>query len=163
MRKEPKIKVVKSHSSCWTVLEAFSIKMKKSLPIIAVKHLYRTFLLISHFIILGYPNREEEYYNEQEYQYDYDDDKVEYSEENRREEISFRPQIVSDPVKLDVDNGMTIRLPCLVDKLPGEIEHLQVSLSLSSHKALKSSGIKSKFEVRKSDGKVLILKYFRKF
>ena len=45
---------------------------------------------------------------------------MEYSEENRRDEISFRPQIVSDPVKLDVDNGMTIRLPCLVDKLPGE-------------------------------------------
>ena len=80
---------------------------------------YKTFYLISH-IISGYPNREDEYYNEQEYQYDYDDDKVEYSEENRRDEISFRPQIVSDPVKLDVDNGMTIRLPCLVDKLPGE-------------------------------------------
>ena len=130
---------------------------------IAAKHLtIQHSFLISHFVP-GYPNREEEYYNEQEYQYDYDDDKVEYSEENRREEISFRPQIVSDPVKLDVDNGMTIRLPCLVDKLPGEIEHLQVSLSLLSHKALKSSGITSKFEVRKSDGKVLILKYFRKF
>lgn len=70
----------------------------------------------------GYPNREDEYYNEQEYQYDYDDDKVDYSEENRRDEISFRPQIVSDPVKLDVDNGMTIRLPCLVDKLPAGVQ-----------------------------------------
>lgn len=76
-------------------------------------------LLVS---VQGYPNREDEYYNEQEYQYDYDDDKVDYSEENRRDEISFRPQIVSDPVKLDVDNGMTIRLPCLVDKLPAGVQ-----------------------------------------
>ena len=74
---------------------------------------------MSTFHFAGFPSREEEYYNEQEYQYDYEDDKAEYSEENRREEISFRPSIVSDPVMLDVDNGMTIRLPCLVDKLPG--------------------------------------------
>jgi len=72
--------------------------------------------------VQGFPSREEEYYNEQEYQYDYEDDKAEYSEENRREEISFRPSIVSDPVMLDVDNGMTIRLPCLVDKLPAGVQ-----------------------------------------
>ena len=33
--------------------------------------------------------------------------------------LSHIPKIVSNPVKLDVDNGMTIRLPCTVDKLPG--------------------------------------------
>lgn len=101
--------------------------------------------------ILGYPNREDEYYNEQEYQYDYDDDKVDYSEENRRDEISFRPQIVSDPVKLDVDNGMTIRLPCLVDKLPGRDGTFDISgeikarfLHLLSNWALKFSKFFSK-------------------
>ena len=121
----------------------------KSLPIAGKLQTLQDFSLTSHFIP-GYPNREEEYYNEQEYQYDYDDDKVEYSEENRRDEISFRPEIVSDPVKLDVDNGMTIRLPCLVDKLPGEIYNilqelvvilgeiwLNQSFTLLSHKALK--------------------------
>ena len=35
---------------------------------------------------------------------------------------SHIPKIVSDPVKLDVDNGMTIRLPCVVDKLPEGVQ-----------------------------------------
>ena len=35
---------------------------------------------------------------------------------------SHIPKIVSDSVKLDVDNGMTIRLPCVVDKLPDGVQ-----------------------------------------
>ena len=32
-----------------------------------------------------------------------------------------RPVIISESIHVDVDNGMTIRLPCIVDKLPGDI------------------------------------------
>ena len=62
-----------------------------------------------------------QYYNEQEYQeeYDYDDD-ILVNDVDDATIPSHRPAIISDSVVLDVDNGMTIRLPCSVDKLPGE-------------------------------------------
>ena len=61
-----------------------------------------------------------QYYNEQEYQeeYDYDDD-ILVNDVDDATIPSHRPAIISDSVVLDVDNGMTIRLPCSVDKLPG--------------------------------------------
>ena len=62
----------------------------------------------------------DEYYNDDyNAEYDYDDD-LPVNEVEDDKLPSHIPKIVSDPVKLDVDNGMTIRLPCSVDKLPGE-------------------------------------------
>ena len=68
---------------------------------------------------------DEQYYND-DYNAEYDV----YNEYNDGEDLSVNdvsddqvlshiPKIVSIPKKLDVDNGMTIRLPCTVDKLPG--------------------------------------------
>ena len=68
---------------------------------------------------------DEQYYND-DYNAEYDV----YNEYNDGDELSVNdvsdyqvlshiPKIVSIPKKLDVDNGMTIRLPCTVDKLPG--------------------------------------------
>ena len=74
--------------------------------------------------ISGFPNaRDDElqYYNDQYDEgdnYDYSDDEYKDEQEDTNT-ILHRPSIISDPVKLDVDNGMTIRLPCNVDKLPG--------------------------------------------
>ena len=68
------------------------------------------------------PRKEEEgyqYYAEQEYQYDYDDDTL-VNDVDSALIPSHRPTILSDSIVLDVDNGMTIRLPCTVDKLPGK-------------------------------------------
>ena len=61
----------------------------------------------------------DQYYAEQEYQYDYDDDTV-VNDVDEAHIPSHRPAILSDSIVLDVDNGMTIRLPCTVDKLPGK-------------------------------------------
>ena len=62
-----------------------------------------------------------DYYNEQEYQeqYDYDDDILNDVDDDATIP-SHRPTILSDSILLTVDSGTTIRLPCLVDKLPGE-------------------------------------------
>ena len=60
-----------------------------------------------------------QYYNEQEYQYDYDDDTL-VNDVDEALIPSHRPTILSESIVLDVDNGMTIRLPCTVDKLPGK-------------------------------------------
>ena len=72
--------------------------------------------------ISGLPSIEMEgyqYYSEQEYQYDYDDDTL-VNDVDDAHIPSHRPTILSDSIVLDVDNGMTIRLPCSVDKLPGK-------------------------------------------
>ena len=61
----------------------------------------------------------DQYYAEQEYQYDYDDDTV-VNDVDEAHIPSHRPAILGDSIVLDVDNGMTIRLPCTVDKLPGK-------------------------------------------
>jgi len=66
------------------------------------------------------------YYNEQEYtdDYDYGDDDTNMNDADGALDdllITHRPVIISKSSQLDVDNGMTIRLPCIVDKLPGEI------------------------------------------
>ena len=72
-------------------------------------------------IIIIIANPTEEYYND-DYNNDYNDD---YEDEPSVNDVSddkvlsHIPKIVSNSVKLDVDNGMTIRLPCTVDKLPG--------------------------------------------
>ena len=62
-------------------------------------------------IIIVSANPTEEYYNDYDY-YNVDD----YTDVPV---VSHIPKIVSDSVKLDIDSGMTIRLPCTVDKLPG--------------------------------------------
>ena len=68
-------------------------------------------------IISGNPT--EEYYNDDyNAEYDYDED-LTVNDVSDDKVLSHIPKIVSNPVKLDVDNGMTIRLPCTVDKLPG--------------------------------------------
>ena len=70
----------------------------------------------------GLPSIEKEgyqYYNEQEYQYDYDDDTLVNDVDDEALIPSHQPAILSESIVLDVDNGMTIRLPCTVDKLPG--------------------------------------------
>eukprot|EP00092_Neocalanus_flemingeri_P043933 GFUD01048575.1.p1 GENE.GFUD01048575.1~~GFUD01048575.1.p1 ORF type:complete len:486 (+),score=106.52 GFUD01048575.1:30-1487(+) len=76
----------------------------------------------------GLPKQDDNYayYNEQEYKddYDYGDDETpinDVDESPANSLLIHRPVIVSESVQLDVDNGMTIRLPCIVDKLPGEI------------------------------------------
>ena len=66
------------------------------------------------------------YYNEQEYTdaYDYGDDDTNVNDADEALDdllITHRPVIISESSQLDVDNGMTIRLPCSVDKLPGDI------------------------------------------
>ena len=68
--------------------------------------------------VLGLPNFEE--YSNDQYDYEYEDDDMPINEEESQPDNLHRPTIVSNPVTLDVDNGMTIRLPCIVDKLPGE-------------------------------------------
>ena len=72
------------------------------------------------FIIPGYPQGDE-YYNDQDYQYDYDEDEklpLNDVDDSNTIPLFHVPTIISDSVMLDVDNGMTIRLPCIVDKLP---------------------------------------------
>jgi len=75
---------------------------------------------------LGLPKQDDSYayYNEQEYkdEYDYgDEDAAGVEVEGATAVLTHRPVIISEPINTDVDNGMTIRLPCIVDKLPGEI------------------------------------------
>merc|ERR1711936_570837 len=77
-------------------------------------------LLLSLFSVQGSPT--DEYYNDDyNAEYDYDDD-LPVNEVEDDKLPSHIPKIVSDPVKLDVDNGMTIRLPCVVDKLPEGVQ-----------------------------------------
>jgi len=78
--------------------------------------------------VQGFPKQDENYayYNEQEYKddYDYGDDDVPVNDVDGASDNSLpihRPVIISESIHVDVDNGMTIRLPCIVDKLPGEI------------------------------------------
>ena len=71
-------------------------------------------------IISGNPT--EDYYNDDyNAEYDYDEDLPVVHDVFDDKALSHIPKIVSNPVKLDVDNGMTIRLPCTVDKLPGRL------------------------------------------
>ena len=85
-------------------------------------------------VIAGLPKQDASYayYSEQEYVegYDYDgsglvdgDDNAavnEAIEASHDTLVTHRPAIISEGAELDVDNGMTIRLPCIVDKLPGD-------------------------------------------
>merc|ERR1712168_1176060 len=75
----------------------------------------------------GFPKQDDNYayYNEQEYKddYDYDDDDVPVNDVDGTSDNSLpihRPVITSESTHLNVDEGMTITLPCNVDKLPGE-------------------------------------------
>ena len=75
--------------------------------------------------LAGLPKQDESYayYNEQEYKddYDYGDEDIPSVEvEGAATVLTHRPVIISEPINTDVDNGMTIRLPCIVDKLPGK-------------------------------------------
>ena len=76
--------------------------------------------------VVGLPKQDDNYayYNEQEYTDDYDygeDDTAVNDADGALDDslITHRPVIISESSQLDVDNGMTIRLPCNVDKLPG--------------------------------------------
>ena len=65
------------------------------------------------------------YYNEQEYSddYDYGDDDVNDVVGTSHDSlITHRPVMISESSQVDVDSGMTIRLPCIVDKLPGDAQ-----------------------------------------
>ena len=71
-------------------------------------------------IIIVSANPTEEYYNDDYNAEDYNyDDEPSLNDVSDDAVLSHIPKIVSNSVKLDVDNGMTIRLPCTVDKLPG--------------------------------------------
>jgi len=77
----------------------------------------------------GLPKQDDNYayYNEQEYKddYDYGDDEAPLNDVDGASENSVpihRPVIISEPLEEQVDNGMTIRLPCIVDKLPDAIQ-----------------------------------------
>lgn len=71
-------------------------------------------------VVQGLPSYED--YSNDQYDYEYEDDELPINEEESQDTNVHRPSIVSTPVMLDVDNGMTIRLPCLVDKLPGSVQ-----------------------------------------
>ena len=75
----------------------------------------------------GFPKQDDNYayYNEQEYKddYDYGDDDVPVNDVDGASDNSLpihRPVITSESKHLNVDEGMTITLPCNVDKLPGD-------------------------------------------
>ena len=76
---------------------------------------------LNFIIVSGNPT--EEYYNDdynaEDYNYPEGDEDLSLNDVSDDQVLSHIPKIVSNPVKLDVDNGMTIRLPCTVDKLPG--------------------------------------------
>merc|ERR1712045_239188 len=85
--------------------------------------------ILANFILTinGLPGSETDgyqYYNEQEYQYDYDEEDIPVNDVDDALIPSHRPTILTDSIVLDVDNGMTIRLPCTVDKLPDGIQIL---------------------------------------
>jgi len=89
-----------------------------------------TLLIFSCLILgaIGLPKQDENYayYNEQEYKddYDYGEDEVPVHDADGASDNSVpihRPAIISESIEEKVDNGMTIRLPCIVDKLPGAI------------------------------------------
>ena len=80
--------------------------------------LWFTILLNLNMYVSGLPSYED--YSNDQYDYEYEDDELPINEEESQDTNVHRPSIVSTPVMLDVDNGMTIRLPCLVDKLPGK-------------------------------------------
>jgi len=75
--------------------------------------------------VQGYPNNIDEYYNDQykidDYGVDYDSDDTPINDADNAITNIHKPTILSESVKLDVDNGMTIRLPCNVDKLPDTV------------------------------------------
>ena len=84
-------------------------------------------MILLILFISGLPKHDDNYayYNDQDYKDDYDygdDDDVPVNDVDGTSDNSLlihRPVIQSESVQLDVDNGMTIRLPCIVDKLPG--------------------------------------------
>ena len=85
------------------------------------------YILYAHVTISGLPKQDDNYayYNEQEYKddYDYGDDEAPVNDVDGASDNSVpihRPIIISESIEEEVDNGMTIRLPCIVDKLPGE-------------------------------------------
>jgi len=73
----------------------------------------------------GLPRQEDNYayYNDEsdDYDYKYDDDVPVNDVDGTANASIHTPVIVSEPVQLNVVDGMTIRLPCIVDQLPGEI------------------------------------------
>jgi len=86
------------------------------------------FVILLLLEVHGFPKQDDNYayYNEQEYKddYDYGDDDVPVNDVDGAPDNSLpihRPVITSESKHLNVDEGMTITLPCNVDKLPGEI------------------------------------------
>ena len=81
-----------------------------------------------NYVISGFPSTDDnyDYYKDQEYRDDDYDDNYEDSPVNDVDGDSdnaiaiHRPVIISESTNIEVDNEMTIRLPCLVDKLPSK-------------------------------------------
>ena len=70
---------------------------------------------------------------------------------------SHRPTILSDSIVLNVDNGMTIRLPCLVDILPGNrVTPFNVSLNLLGERNKYCSSSLQSRHLFMSEGQLLI-------
>jgi len=96
------------------------------MKLVMILHICCLVLVCFSHGLLGLPKQDESYayYNEQEYKDDYDygdEDTPSVEVEGAAAVLTHRPVIISEPINTDVDNGMTIRLPCVVDKLPGEI------------------------------------------
>lgn len=104
-------------------------------------------LLVSLISVQGSPT--DEYYNDDyNAEYDYDDD-LPINDVEDDKVPSHIPKIVSDPVKLDVDNGMTIRLPCVVDKLPDGVQIIWSKMdSMSTTIAIGTRVVSPEFEDR---------------
>ena len=67
---------------------------------------------------LSYNSGDYQYDDAASYQYEYGQDTA-YSEEELAKDV-HKPVMLSQPRQIQVELGHTIRLPCIVDKLPGE-------------------------------------------
>ena len=82
----------------------------------------------------NYNNKQKSADNYDYYDYNYINDEglpisdLDYSSQ----EILFVPSILSRPVNLEVDSGMTITLPCLVDQLPDGVQIIWTKLDSRS-------------------------------
>ena len=88
----------------------------------------RSFLTIfSYFFLSGhhdssYSPGDYQYDAAASYSYDYGPDSS-YSEEEVAKDV-HKPIILSQPSQIQLEIGHTIRLPCIVDRLPGEIFYM---------------------------------------
>jgi len=99
--------------------------------------LFYTLVMGPLALIKGYSSTEIDTYA---YQYDQpaDYDLYNYPEEEEAQNdvdsnvLSYRPDIISQPKVLEVDNGMTISLPCVVDKLPAGMQIIWTKVDMKN-------------------------------